>query len=208
MTDFPDKLRLKERAEEDIYFARRDRELIEAMHRRRPVILIQVRSGGQTGVDRGALDAVLALSDRIGTGAGGWCPRGRRAEDGFIETRYPLDETPSPDPAQRTEWNVRDSDATLILTRPVLSAGTAVTERVAERLGRPLLRVDLTQQVPINELCAWLQQACVSVLNVAGPRESECPGIEAQTRELMQRLLIAVADARIHDEQPPEPSRR
>ena len=72
---------------------------------------MEIVSGGQTGVDRAALDAALALGMRCG----GWCPAGRWAEDGPIDPRYPLRETPSGDPAQRTEWNVRDSDATLIL---------------------------------------------------------------------------------------------
>ena len=75
-------------------------------------LLRRVVSGGQTGVDRAALDVAIAL----GFAHGGWCPAGRLAEDGPIDARYPLRETPSADPSQRTEWNVRDSDATLVLT--------------------------------------------------------------------------------------------
>jgi len=194
LTNFPDKLRLKERAEEDIYFARRDRELIAAMRRaRRPSLLLAlVRCGGQSGVDRGVLDAVLACAARTGIGAAGWCPRGRMAEDGLIDARYPLDETPDSDPAQRTEWNVRDADATLILHRGELAGGTALTQQVATRLDKPLLLIDLRRPVVAAELNAWLQREAVRVLNVAGPRESECPGIAAQARELMQGLLTTV----------------
>lgn len=199
MTTFPDKLRLKERAEEDTYFARRDRELIAALHRRKRLPLIEVRSGGQTGVDRGALEAVLALPARAGIGAGGWCPRGRVAEDGVLDARYPLVETPAAEPSQRTEWNVRDADATLILHRGELAGGTALTAQVAARLGRPLLQIDLTQTdlaplATVADIRTWLRDQDVRVLNVAGPRESHCPGITAQSRQLMQRLLMAIVE--------------
>jgi hypothetical protein len=156
-------------------------------------MLALVRCGGQSGVDRGVLDAVLACSERTGIGAAGWCPRGRMAEDGVIDARYPLTETPNADPAQRTQWNVRDADATLILHRGELAGGTALTQQVATRLGKPLLLIDLSldpgRAAVAAELSAWLQQKAVRVLNVAGPRESECPGIAAQARELMQGLL-------------------
>src|SRR5215217_2323846 len=93
---------------------------------------MKIVSGGQTGVDRAALDVALEL----GIECGGWCPAGRQAEDGPIDARYPLRETPSADPAQRTEWNVRDSDATLLLTTGAASPGTELTREVARRLGR------------------------------------------------------------------------
>lgn len=194
LTTFPDKLRLKERAEEDSYFARRDRELIAALRRRRRTSLIEVRSGGQTGVDRGALDAVLALPEAAGIVAGGWCPRGRLAEDGVLGGRYPLRETPDSDSAQRTEWNVRDADATLILRQGEATGGTALTARMAERLGKPLRQVDLDRPPPIDEIRSWLQQCDVRVLNVAGPRESDCPGIGNQSRRFVACLLRACID--------------
>ncbi|MCZ6552322.1 MAG: hypothetical protein O7A67_00850, partial [SAR324 cluster bacterium] len=93
------------------------------------VPLQRIVSGGQSGVDRAALDAALAT----GLPCGGWCPRGRRAEDGPIHERYHLLETPSRRYAQRTEWNVRDSDGTLLLTRREPSRGTALTRRLASR---------------------------------------------------------------------------
>lgn len=96
-------------------------------------------SGGQTGVDRAALDVALEL----GFLCDGWCPRGRKAEDGPIACRYPLRETPSARLSQRTEWNVRDSDGTLILTKGRPRGGTALTIQLATRLTRPHLVLDL-----------------------------------------------------------------
>ncbi|MFQ5587063.1 MAG: putative molybdenum carrier protein, partial [Thermodesulfobacteriota bacterium] len=92
-------------------------------------------SGGQTGVDRAALDVALELGIRCG----GWCPKGRLAEDGVIDSRYHLDETGSKSYSQRTEWNVRDSDGTLILTVEEPTGGTALTIRAAEELGKPCI---------------------------------------------------------------------
>src|SRR5512135_124388 len=104
-------------------------------------MVARIVSGGQTGVDRAALDAARQL----GLECGGWCPRGRRAEDGKVASGYPLRETPSEDYAQRTEWNVRDSDATLVLTHGRPAGGTALTIAVARRLGKPLLVLDLDE---------------------------------------------------------------
>jgi hypothetical protein len=101
--------------------------------------MLRIVSGGQSGVDRAALDVALEL----GVPCGGWCPRGRRAEDGPIPDRYPLRETPWHGYPQRTEWNVRDADGTLVLTAGGPDRGTALTLRVADRLGKPCLLVDL-----------------------------------------------------------------
>jgi hypothetical protein len=187
MTGFVDKLRLKEQAEEDTWFARRDRELIEALHARRAGGRFPARvvSGGQTGVDRGALDAAVAA----GLPVGGWCPRGRRAEDGEIPGTYPLRETPSAAWDQRTEWNVRDSDATLILHRGALSGGTLRTAEVAARLGRPCLQVDLGKGPDPGAVARWLQGQRVAVLNVAGPRENGASGIAAEARGFLLAVL-------------------
>lgn len=188
MSGFVDKLRLKEQAEEDTWFARRDRELIEALRARHATPRTfprHVVSGGQTGVDRGALDAALAA----GLPVGGWCPRGRRAEDGEIPEGYPLRETPSARWEQRTEWNVRDSQATLILHRGALSGGTLRTAETAARLGRPYLAVDLARSPEPGAVVDWLQSQRVSVLNVAGPRESTAPGIGVQARDFLLAVL-------------------
>ena len=136
-------------------------------------LLPRIISGGQTGVDRAALDVALEL----GMLCGGWCPAGRWAEDGPIPLRYPLRETPSPRPEQRTEWNVRDSDATLIIRGGGRSGGTALTARLAARYGKPLLIASLAEPVAPRRVREWMVVHRVRTLNVAGPRESEEPGI-------------------------------
>ena len=146
--------------------------------------MITVVSGGQTGVDRAALDAAMEL----GLPVGGWCPAGRAAEDGTIDLRYPLVETPSADPAQRTEWNVRDSDATLILDTTARSGGTALTRQWAERLGKPLLACGL-DAAGLAAARSWLAVTEPRRLNVAGPRASEAAEIYGVAREFLLRLL-------------------
>ena len=142
-------------------------------------------SGGQTGVDRAALDAALSR----GLPCGGWCPRGRLAEDGPIAEHYPLRETPSPAYQERTAWNVRDSDATLILTRGAPSGGTALTIGLASDLARPVHLVDLTRRPSALAVAAWLAAQQVTVLNVAGPRESQQPGIYGEALAFLSQVL-------------------
>ena len=145
----------------------------------------KIVSGGQTGVDRAALDAALELE----MSAGGWCPRGRRALDGAISDFYPLNETPSGRYEERTEWNVRDSDATLILHEGPLTGGTALTLSLAKRYARPFFLVELTELPGILAVRRWLWEETILVLNVAGPREVSCPGIYARAYEFMRKLL-------------------
>lgn len=145
----------------------------------------RVISGGQTGVDRAALDVAIALE----IPHGGWCPSGRLAEDGRIPDHYQLRETGSPDYAVRTEWNVRDSDATLILTRGELVGGTRLTAILALRYVKPLCVINLAEvAVPRNAL-QWLLRHKIRALNVAGPRESTCPGIYHAAKAFLLPLL-------------------
>jgi len=146
----------------------------------------RIVSGGQTGVDRGALDAAIAA----GVAHGGWCPLGRRAEDGRIPDQYALQETETRKYAERTRRNVRDSDATLIIAREPLAGGTALTQRVCDELGKPWLVVN-PDRPPIESIQRWLRRHKVESLNVAGPRESSSPGIEAQARDLVLAVLNA-----------------
>jgi len=156
-----------------------------AIHRERIDAVRKVVSGGQTGVDRAALDAARSA----GLACGGWCPRGRKAEDGPIDGAYPLTETPSEDYAQRTEWNVRDSDGTLVLNRGRLRGGTAFTVTAAIRLRRPLLVLDLTGGPAPDEALRWIEARGIAVLNVAGPRESQRRGIGAEARGFLACLF-------------------
>lgn len=144
-----------------------------------------VHSGGQTGVDRAALDAALAA----GVPIGGWCPRGRRAEDGPVPARYGLRETPAADYAERTTWNVRDADATLVLTQGDAADGTALTLAFARTAGKPLLVVDLEAGPAPEDAAHWVRQHEIRVLNVAGPRERTVPGIYAEASAFMEALL-------------------
>ncbi len=146
---------------------------------------LRIVSGGQTGVDRAALDLALEL----GLPCGGWCPKGRRAEDGPLPERYPLRETSSPAYPQRTARNVRDSDATLILTRGTPDRGTALTARLAEREGKPYRVVDMAGRPDPADVRAWLDANRVGVLNVAGPRASSCPGIYAEAKAFLRAIL-------------------
>jgi hypothetical protein len=150
-------------------------------------MIARLVSGGQTGVDRAALDAAMAL----GLPCGGFCPRGRLAEDGVIPEHYPLVETPSERYAQRTEWNVRDSDGTLVLKRGRATGGTALTIATAHRLGRPLLVLDLAKAPAPGEVRRWATERHIAVLNVAGPRESQRPGVGEEARRFLLEVLAA-----------------
>ncbi len=149
--------------------------------------LLKIISGGQTGVDRAALDAAMAFDVPVG----GWCPKGRRAEDGRIPARYPLTETPTAAYEQRTAWNVRDSDGTLIITDGAMEGGTAITMSEARRQGRPVLHVRTTDPVPIPMIRAWGEDHHLRTLNVAGPRASEAEGIYDRARQLLEDLFEA-----------------
>jgi hypothetical protein len=154
-------------------------------------VIEKLISGGQTGVDRAALDVALELR----VPCGGWCPRGRRAEDGPLDTRYPLSETPGAAYPQRTGWNVRDADGTLILYRGRLQGGTALTARLARQRRKPLLCLDLDGEPRPETVREWIAANDVRILNVAGPRESERPGIYAQAFRLLRETLCAQREA-------------
>jgi hypothetical protein len=148
-------------------------------------VIEKIVSGGQTGVDRAALDVGLAL----GLPVGGWCPRGRQAEDGTISDRYPLVETPESDYDTRTRRNVEESDGTLILNRGPLDGGTALTADHAWKIGKPCLVVTLEEDIDPAVFREWLDHHQIAVLNVAGPRESKRPGVYAQAVRCLTELL-------------------
>ena len=149
----------------------------------------RIVSGGQTGVDRAALDAALAC----GIAAGGWCPKGRRAEDGAIAARYPLKETASAGYTLRTHRNVIDSDGTLILAWRRPAGGTRRTIAYAQREARPWLMLDLAAEPPgaaaVERVRAWIAAHGIRVLNVAGPRASQAPDAYGAAYALVSALL-------------------
>jgi hypothetical protein len=148
---------------------------------------LRIFSGGQTGVDRAALDAAIEL----GLPHGGWCPLGRRAEDGRIPDIYDLQETDSTQYHVRTRLNVSDSDATLIITRGEPVGGTELTIRIAREQGKPLFIVDLSgQESCMAAVREWLHDGDFQTLNVAGPRESQQPGIGGETIEFLRQALV------------------
>ncbi len=167
--------------------------------------VLKIISGGQTGIDRQALDLAIELD----LPHGGWCPRGRIAEDGRIPRKYRLRETDSHRYHVRTEQNVIDSDGTLVLHSGPLTAGTALTVRLAKKHFKPLLRLNFTGSAedqtqsfleqPDNSLdpterflartLTWIQQHQISELNIAGPRLSSAPGLPLAVRPFLLSLF-------------------
>jgi len=154
---------------------------------RAPLRLGKIVSGGQTGVDRAALDFAIER----GIPHGGWCPRGRLAEDGVIEPDYALKETPNVAYSQRTEWNVRDSDGTVIFTiAPELTGGSALTRDLAAAYGKPCLHLSRVRDgdAAAAKLRQFLQRHNIKTLNVAGPRLTTEPGARAFASQTLEAL--------------------
>ncbi len=163
---------------------------------------MKIISGGQTGVDRAALDVAIER----GMDWGGWCPKGGWAEDlpdpPGVLAKYPhLKETPDRHPLQRTEWNVRDSNALLIVTDSgglSVSIGTRRAHQWAHQHGKPLLVIDASDKDAAAHAAAWVQAqkkrfGADMALGIGGPRESEAPGIYAPARTLIVAILDRVA---------------
>lgn len=148
----------------------------------------RIVSGGQTGVDRAALDVAIVR----GIPHGGWCPAGRLAEDGAIPVHYQLAETPRPNHAERTEWNVRDSDGTVVVTPGIPEGGTALTVSLADVRRRPCLVLDADTPIPVGEFANWIDENRIRVLNVAGPRVSNWSDGYRRTLGLLNELLDGV----------------
>lgn len=146
---------------------------------------LMIISGGQAGVDRAALDVAL----KLGIPCAGWCPKGRLAEDGPINEKYPLKETDSEDHNVRTRMNVDEADGTLVIHPGQIDAGTAFTITSCVTSGKPLLEVDLSERYNIGHILNWLKEHELKRINMAGPRESYFPGIYEATVRLLEPLL-------------------
>jgi hypothetical protein len=156
--------------------------------------MLKVLSGGQTGVDRAALDAAIEK----GIACGGWCPKGGWAEDlprppGLLAFYPMLQETPLSDPVQRTEWNVRDCDVLIVLLddRGLSSKGTERAILHAHELGRPVVNLDVTRPEDIDCATACLCGAAEAdrIVCIAGPRESEASGIYKAARAFLDEVF-------------------
>jgi hypothetical protein len=151
-------------------------------------IVTRIISGGQTGADRAALDAAIAL----GLPHGGYVPADRRAEDGRVPEIYNVVENDTTSYDDRTERNVIESDGTLIVSIGPLTGGSQATQRFARRHDKPFLHVNLarlTVESAVETILEWTAGFGVKVLNVAGPRESTTPGIHAATQELLMKTF-------------------
>ena len=144
-------------------------------------------SGGQTGADRAALDFAI----EHGIPHGGWCPRGRLAEDGPIDARYNLKETPSSNYPQRTEWNARDSDGTVVFSiGPVLSGGSKKTVSLAQKYRKPVVHISREGTPnPTEALLEFVRSHGIRTLNVAGPRGSKEPEVAGFTKAVLTAVL-------------------
>lgn len=157
----------------------------------------KIVAGGQTGVDRAALDWAIANGVRHG----GWCPKERRAEDGVIPRRYRLKETRSAAYLVRTRWNVRESDGTLVITKAHrITGGTKRAVEFAAKQNKPLLH--LTAKTAVGKAARLLDRFIarhrIVVLNIAGPRDSEEPSLQKFVQYVLARSrLLAGARQRI-----------
>jgi len=159
--------------------------------------LREVISGGQTGVDQGALRAARDCGLEIG----GWCPPGRVCEAGVIPAEFPLKETPqdrSPDApgvprSQRTEWNVRDSEGTLVITAhgeaPAEDPGTEWAIECVARYGRPLLICEIDDPDAAGKVRQWIAANGIQALSIGGPSEATAPGIGDKAYALLKRVF-------------------
>ena len=152
-------------------------------------MILKIVSGGQTGVDRAALDVAI----KLGIPHAGWVPKGRIAEDGPLPETYRMRETPTAIYAERTEKNVVDSDGTLIISRGELSGGSEVTQEMALKHDRPWLHVDLNRTAAFRAavlITQWIGTHRIRVLNVAGPRASKDPRIYQDTLSLLESVYF------------------
>ncbi|MGA0270491.1 MAG: putative molybdenum carrier protein [Ilumatobacteraceae bacterium] len=159
-------------------------------------MISRILAGGQTGADRGGLDGAMRFwgddTDRVG----GWCPAGRRAEDGPIPNKYPLQETEDWAYPQRTKFNVKDSDGTVVFTHGDPTGGSKLTLELASA-NRAFIHIDLAYMLKedaVEMIADWADATGITVLNVAGSRESSCPGIQEWVADVIEGVLQEVGE--------------
>ena len=158
----------------------------------------KIISGGQTGADRAALDGAI----EFGIPHGGWVPKGRMTEAGRLPEKYVMQETTSISYAERTEMNVVDSDATLILSHGRVAGGSAVTLDMARKHRKPCLHMDLEsldEDKAAEVIINWVDARGIKVLNVAGPRASEDPGIYEAARKVLALTILGLFPKRLDE---------
>ena len=148
-------------------------------------IIKHIISGGQSGVDRSALD----FSIQYNLPYSGYCPKNRWAEDGKIAPEYKLTETKESEPEFRTLQNIIHSDGSLVIYN-IIDKGIQTTIRLAQQYSKPFFILKLNQEINIIEFRNWLKENKINRLNVAGPRESNDPGIYLKTFEILKQLLL------------------
>ena len=151
-------------------------------------MISKIISGGQTGVDQAALDVAIAL----GIPHGGWIPKGRKTENGALPDKYRLKEMPTSSYAKRTEQNVIDSEGTLIISLGPLTGGSELTHKTAMLHDRPCLHIDLgTLNTPqaVKTIRSWIIRHGIGILNIAGPRANENPGIYDMAAKTLRGVL-------------------
>ncbi len=168
--------------------------------KKQPLAVERIISGGQTGADRGGLDAAMTL----GIPHGGWCPKGRRAEDGAVPARYQLRETNTADYPKRTRRNIAEADATIVFVLSLKAAGPAsrLTINEAQAMYKPVMLAELAgmlsgapetraahERLTVRDIQKWCRQHDVKTLNVAGSRESKVPGLQRAVRDILVRAI-------------------
>jgi len=153
-------------------------------------MLKKIISGSQSGVNRAALDVALDKNFPCG----GWCPKGRLAEDGKLPSKYPIHEAKSSDDRIATELNITEGDGTLILSWGRSTGGTAMAQIITRRRGKPCLVIDLqltyNYEKTSRAILDWVEDNKIEVLNITGPRESRCPGIYGDAKALLGKLIL------------------
>ena len=156
--------------------------------------MLKIISGGQTGVDRAALDFALTH----GIHRGGYCPKGRKSEDGTIPEKYPLTETQSDNYPERTELNVKTGDGTLILIAGDPDRGTQLTIDLCKRYNKPCLVIDLNDEKDRVDIKLWIEKNKIGTMNIAGNRESISPGIQEKAYRFLLMIFVATDYTYLH----------